>query len=128
MTRRDGRERRVEGGRVTGVVLPFNPARFRRAAPRESTLETWFVRQCEKAGLDALKFAPPGRRGYPDRIVLAGRGGRLAFVELKRLGGKLRMLQIARRDELVARGFQVFADVDTKDKARAVINLVENWR
>lgn len=109
-------------------ILRFDPARFRRAAPRESVLEAWFVAQCQKDGLAALKFAPPGRRGYPDRIVLGARGGRLAFVELKRLHGKLRKLQVVCRDELVARGFQVFADIDTKDKARAVIALVQNWR
>ena len=61
----------------------------------------------------ALKFVCPGLDGVPDRIVLLP-NGKLAFIELKRPGGKMRKLQEKRKAQFEALGFLVFCvnDID----------------
>lgn len=72
----------------------------------ESFLERKFVEAVKKTGSTALKFTSPGMAGIPDRIVLIP-GGKVIFVELKREGQKLRPLQLKRKKDLEALGFQV---------------------
>ncbi len=60
----------------------------------------------EQGGL-ALKLVSPGFAGVPDRLVLF-KGPKIAFVELKAPAKKLRALQLKRRKQLEALGFQVF--------------------
>ena len=72
----------------------------------EKQIEKYLKRQVEsRAGL-AVKFISPGRSGIPDRVVLAS-GSRLAFVELKAPGEKLRPIQQKRKEELESLGFMV---------------------
>ena len=58
---------------------------------RESTIEKYFVEEVEKRGAICEKFASPGKRGVPDRIVTWPAYGfaRIHFVELKTIGGNL---------------------------------------
>ena len=62
-------------------------------ACREREIEKYFVQQVKKNGGLAPKFVSPGWDGVPDRLVLLP-DGRMAFVELKAPGKKLRPLQV----------------------------------
>ena len=55
---------------------------------------------------------PAATAGYPDDLFLFR--GRIAFIEFKRLGGRPRLLQLARIAELREQGFpvEVIDDVD----------------
>lgn len=84
---------------------------------REREIEKHLIRQVERHSGLAVKFISPGRSGIPDRVVLAAKG-RLAFVELKAPGEKLRPIQQRRKEELEALGFMVrvidrYSEVDS---------------
>lgn len=64
----------------------------------ERDVERYLIKECEKRGWLCWKFVSPGRRGVPDRIVI--RPGAVAFVEVKRKGGRVSPLQIRRIEEL----------------------------
>lgn len=59
---------------------------------RESALERKLVLEVKKIGGQAVKWTAPGRAGVPDRIILLP-GGRVAFVEMKAPGKKMKPLQ-----------------------------------
>lgn len=65
----------------------------------ERDVERYLIKECEKRGWLCWKFVSPGRRGVPDRIVI--RHGGVAFVEVKRKGGRISPLQIRRIEELI---------------------------
>lgn len=71
----------------------------------------------------ALKFISPSFAGMPDRIVLLS-GGRCVFVELKAPGKKLRALQVKRKQQLQALGFQVYC-IDSLEKIERFIEEVK---
>ncbi|NFQ33533.1 VRR-NUC domain-containing protein [Clostridium sporogenes] len=73
----------------------------------ESKIEAKLKREVEKLGGIALKFISPGMAGVPDRMVLFEKG-RIAFVELKAPGKKLRPIQIKRKNQLESLGFKVY--------------------
>ena len=79
----------------------------------ESMVEKKLVTEVKKRGGLAVKFVSPGLDGVPDRLVLFP-GGRLAFVELKAPGKKMRPLQIKRAKMLGALGFKVYCIDDAK--------------
>ena len=58
----------------------------------EREVEGAFVREGKKRGCWVPKLVMFRAAGFPDRTVL-GQGGRIAFVELKRPGGKTSRLQ-----------------------------------
>lgn len=75
---------------------------------RESAIEKYLCDTVVRMGGQCYKFGPPGRVGYPDRLVVLP-GGRMFFVELKRpKGGKLGVLQPQRHEELRALGVAVY--------------------
>lgn len=65
----------------------------------ERDVERYLIKECEKRGWLCWKFVSPGRRGVPDRIVI--RPGGVAFVEVKRKGGRVSPLQLRRIEELI---------------------------
>ena len=73
----------------------------------EKIIEQKLIRAVKMMGGLAPKFVSPGLDGVPDRIVLLP-GGKMAFVELKADGKKLRPLQIRRKRQLEALGFSVY--------------------
>ena len=74
---------------------------------REKTIESKFVKAVKSMGGIALKISSANYDGMPDRLVLLT-DGKLAFIELKAPGKKLRPLQEKRKRQLEALGFLVF--------------------
>ena len=86
---------------------------------REKTVERKLVEAVKGMGGLAMKFVSPGLDGVPDRLVLLPHG-RIAFVECKAPGGKLRVLQGKRKEQLEALGFSVYC-LDSKDQIGGVL-------
>ena len=74
---------------------------------REKTIETKLTKKVKSMGGIALKISLANCDGMPDRLVLLT-DGKLAFIELKAPGKKLRPLQEKRKRQLEALGFSVF--------------------
>lgn len=74
---------------------------------RENVIERQLAMAVKKMGGMAVKFVSPGLDGVPDRIVLLP-DKKMAFVELKVPGKKLRPLQEKRKRQLEALGFSVY--------------------
>lgn len=63
-------------------------------------LQKWFLHECGKRGLLALPVQMRNRTGFPDVMVLHGRG-RVTLVELKREKGRLSVVQRVLLTELL---------------------------
>lgn len=83
---------------------------------REKVIERHLAVPVKKLGGMAVKFVSPGLAGVPDRIILLP-DGKMAFVELKAPGRRLRALQEKRKKQLEALGFSVYViDSDYPDR------------
>lgn len=74
---------------------------------QERYIEQKLVAAVKSLGGMAPKFVSPGIDGMPDRIVLLPMG-KIAFVECKATGKKMRPLQNKRKKQLEALGFLVY--------------------
>ena len=90
----------------------------------EKYIEQKLVEAVKKRGGMALKFVSPGLDGVPDRIVLLPMG-RIAFVELKAPGKKMRPLQVRRKRQLEALGFLVYC-VDRVEEIGGMLDEIKN--
>ncbi|MGN1381794.1 MAG: VRR-NUC domain-containing protein [Eubacterium sp.] len=90
---------------------------------REKEIEMALVRAVRNRGGLAIKFISPGLNGVPDRLVLMP-GGRIAFIELKAPGMKMRPLQVRRAQQLEALGFRVYC-IDSKEGIGGVIDEIQ---
>jgi hypothetical protein len=90
----------------------------------EKYIEQKLVKAVKKRGGMALKFVSPGLDGVPDRIVLLPMG-RMAFVELKAQGKKMRPLQVRRKRQLEGLGFLVYC-VDRVEEIGGVLDEIKN--
>ena len=88
----------------------------------EKTIEKKLTEAVRKMGGIAPKFVSPGLDGVPDRIVLLPMG-RMAFVELKAPGKKMRPLQIRRKEQMESLGFKVYC-VDSEDGIGGVLDEI----
>jgi len=86
----------------------------------EKYIEQKLVKAVKELGGIAPKFVSPGIDGVPDRIVLLPMG-RVAFVELKAPGKKMRPLQVRRKGQLEALGFLVYC-IDGIEQIDGVLN------
>ena len=89
---------------------------------RENVIERQLAMAVKKMGGMAVKFVSPGLDGVPDRIVLLP-DKRIAFVELKAPGKKLRPLQEKRRWQLEALGFPVYV-IDGAEQIGGVLDEI----
>lgn len=90
---------------------------------RESYVESKLTTEVKKRGGLAVKFVSPGLDGVPDRLVLFP-SGRLAFVEMKAPGKKMRPLQVKRAEQLQALGFSVYC-VDRPEMIGGVLDEIQ---
>lgn len=58
----------------------------------ESVLETKVIKYAKSKKCICYKFVSPGRRGVPDRIIIAP-SGKVGFIELKQKGCKPSVMQ-----------------------------------
>ena len=91
---------------------------------KESVIERHLALSVEKMGGMAVKFVSPGLDGVPDRIVLLPKR-KMAFVELKAPGKKLRPLQEKRRRQLMALGFPVYT-IDDVGQIGGVLDEIQS--
>ena len=85
----------------------------------EKSTEQKLVKAVKAKGGLAPKFVSPGFDGVPDRIVLLPRG-RIAFIELKAKGRKMRPLQVRRKRQLESLGFSVYC-IDSPEQIGGTI-------
>lgn len=78
----------------------------------EKEIEKKLVKEVKNMGGIAAKFVSPGFDGAPDRLVLLPKG-KMAFIELKAKGKKLRPLQKRRIKQFQALGFSCYVIDDT---------------
>ena len=89
----------------------------------EKIIEQKLVRAVKMMGGLAPKFVSPGLNGVPDRIVLLP-GAKLAFVELKADGKKLRPLQVRRKRQLEGLGFLVYC-IDGPEQIGGILDEIQ---
>ena len=95
---------------------------------KEKDIEEYLRDQIKAIGGRAYKFVSPGNAGVPDRLILLT-SGKVVFVETKAPGKKSTPLQAAQQKKIRALGFEVYADIDSKDKVDSIINqLIEAAR
>ncbi len=85
----------------------------------EARLERQAVTHARKRGIDSIKLNLQGRRGWPDRLFLLPRG-RPLFIELKRVGKKLRPDQERVHARLKPPGYKIFT-IDDLDDFRRIL-------
>ena len=90
---------------------------------REKSIEAKLVDAVKAAGGVCWKFTSPGTSGVADRIVLLP-SGRIAFVEVKASGEKLRPLQRLRIRTLRRLGFKAFV-LDTPEQVGGIIDAIQ---
>ena len=93
---------------------------------RERDVERKLIKAVEWEGGLCLKFTPQGVAGYPDRLVLLP-GGLFAFIEVKRPGGTMRPLQVARHTKLRSLGLQVYL-LNDENQIEGIINNIKKAR
>ena len=90
----------------------------------ERDIEQKLVKAVKARGGLAPKFVSPGFDGVPDRIVLLPRS-RIAFVELKAKGCKMRPLQVRRKSQLESLGFSVYC-IDSPDQIGGILDEIQS--
>ena len=90
----------------------------------ERDIEQKLVKAVKAKGGHAPKFVSPGFDGVPDRIVLL-RHGRIAFIELKAKGRKMRPLQVRRKRQLESLGFSVYC-IDSPEQIGGILDEIQS--
>lgn len=91
----------------------------------EKTTERYLRAEVKALGGKSYKWVSPGCSGVPDRIVVMP-GGRVVFVELKSEGKTSTAQQKRRQAELRVLGCTVYADIDTKEKVREMLDEIQS--
>lgn len=91
---------------------------------KEKYIEQKLVTAVKKLGGICPKFTSPGLDGVPDRLVLLP-GGKMAFIELKAPGEKMRPLQVRRKKQLERIGFRVYC-IDNTTQIGGILNEIQS--
>ena len=89
----------------------------------EKTIEHKLKSAVKNMGGIAFKFTAPGINGVPDRLVLLPHG-KLAFIELKAPGKKMRPMQVRRKRQLEQLGFLVYC-IDNVEQIGGVLDAIQ---
>ena len=84
---------------------------------KENQVESYLHKRVVAAGGMTYKWVSPNMVGVPDRIVIMP-GGRVYFVEVKSMDGKLSPVQVRRLKELEALQAKVYVVYGTEDVDR----------
>ena len=87
---------------------------------KESVIENYLKNKVKSMKGIAIKLNSMSMSGLPDRMVLLPKGI-ILFVELKRLGGKARPLQLVTHRLLKNLGFEVYV-IDSKKQVEEALN------
>ena len=90
----------------------------------EKKIEKKLVKAVKQLGGLCLKFVSPSMDGIPDRIVLLP-GRRIAFVETKTTGEKMRPLQVKRKRQFEVLGFSVYC-LDDERKMEEILDEIQS--
>lgn len=90
----------------------------------EKNIEQKLVKEVKKAGGLCWKFAPTGVVGVPDRLCLLHKG-KVAFIEVKKPGEKLRKIQLKRKRQIEALGFRVYV-LDNEKQIKEIIYEIQS--
>jgi len=87
----------------------------------EQQVQTKIKNKLKADGWLVVKLIKTSMNGIPDLLAL--KGGRAVFIEVKQKGGKASPLQIERINQLRAAGFeaQIWIDYETTFKSRDVL-------
>lgn len=91
---------------------------------KEKYIEQKLVTAVKKLGGICPKFTSPGLDGVPDRLVLLP-GGKMAFIELKAPGEKMRPLQVRRKKQLERIGFRVYC-IDNTTQIGGILDEIQS--
>ncbi len=86
----------------------------------EVEIEARVVQYAESKDCLCEKLVMQGKRGWPDRTLLTP-NGKVAFIEMKRSGGRTSRQQLQIHGMLRRRGFLVFV-YDTFEEAKKLID------
>lgn len=89
---------------------------------KESTIESKLRRAVKSMGGMCIKLIASSMDGLPDRMVLLP-GRRIAFVELKAPGKKMRPLQVKRKRQLELLGFSVYC-IDNPEQIGGMLDEI----
>ncbi|MEG0370348.1 MAG: VRR-NUC domain-containing protein, partial [Hungatella sp.] len=87
-------------------------------------IEQAVVRETKKMGGRAVKFVSPGWDGVPDRMIFMPKG-KMAFVEVKAPGKKMRPLQLNRKKTLENLGFRVYC-IDNMEMFGGILHEIQS--
>ena len=90
----------------------------------EKTIENKLKTSVKDMGGIAFKFTAPGINGVPDRLVLLPHG-KLAFIELKAPGRKMRPMQVRRKRQLEQLGFLVYC-IDSVEQIGGALDAIQS--
>ena len=90
----------------------------------ERDIERALIKEVRKRHGMAFKFVSPGLDGVPDRIVLLPHG-RIAFIELKAKGRKMRPQQVRRKRQLESLGFLVYC-IDSPEQIGGILDEIQS--
>lgn len=91
---------------------------------KEKYIEQKLVKAVKNMGGLCLKFTSPGFDGVPDRLVLLP-GKKIAFIELKAPGKKLKPLQVRRKTQLEQLGFSVYC-IDNLGQIGGILDEIQS--
>lgn len=91
---------------------------------KEKYIEQKLVTAVKKLGGICPKFTSPGLDGVPDRLLLLP-GGKMAFIELKAPGEKMRPLQVRRKKQLERIGFRVYC-IDNTTQIGGILDEIQS--
>lgn len=89
---------------------------------KENQVETYLHKRVVEAGGKTYKWVSPNMVGVPDRIVIMP-GGKVYFVEVKALDGRLSPVQERRLLELSNLGANVYVLYGTEEVDKFVENI-----